>query len=159
MHQLTPIKKLKQKNNESEFAMSSSNLTIFTDGGSRGNPGQAGIGISVLDDQDQEIHSWGDAIGIATNNEAEYKAFLVSLEWLQQQKKVEPESVSWKLDSKLVVEQLNKNWKVKEPRMRALAEQAWEMLGTLPCSYKITHVRREHNKRADQLVNQALDLL
>jgi ribonuclease HI len=133
-------------------------LTIFTDGGSRGNPGPAGIGVSALDEQENEVYSFQDTIGTATNNEAEYQAFLAALEWLTTQDLNSTSLITFKLDSKLVVEQLNRNWKVKEPRMRKLAEQAWKQLKTLSSPFKIIHVRREYNKRADQLVNQALDL-
>lgn len=141
-------------------------ISIFTDGGSRGNPGPAGIGFSVVDtENDQEIASFNQAIGVATNNEAEYRAFLASAEWLEHQlSKTEaavlngtPSKVDWFLDSKLVVEQLNKNWKIKEPRMRDLAQKAWSVLDVLSVPYSISHVPRAQNKRADELVNIALD--
>lgn len=143
-------------------------LTIFTDGGSRGNPGPAGIGLSVISSeqevdkqstgvQENEIFVFQKAIGEATNNEAEYRAFIASLNWLLDQDLIETEKIIWKLDSKLVVEQLNQNWKVKDARMREYAQQAWEKLDQLSLPYSILHVRRELNKRADELVNAALD--
>jgi ribonuclease HI len=132
-------------------------FTLFTDGGARGNPGPAGIGVSVLDDQDVEVYSYGEAIGIATNNEAEYQAFLHALSWLKQQPLQPKDLVVFKLDSLLVVEQLNKRWKVKEERMKVYTQQAWADLSQLPCAFTIAHIPRAQNKRADQLVNQALD--
>ncbi len=132
-------------------------IEIFTDGGSRGNPGQAAVGVVVLSGQ-ETIHEVGKTIGIATNNEAEYQAILLSLEWLSAaQATLDIEKITWKLDSKLVVEQLNKNWKVKEPRMLEFAKKAWMSLATLPCPYQVIHIPREQNAAADALVNQALD--
>jgi ribonuclease HI len=134
-------------------------LTIYTDGGSRGNPGPAGIGVSVVNEKGEEIYFYGEAIGTATNNEAEYQGFLHSAEWLARQDLDEIATVDWKLDSKLVVEQLQRNWKVKEPRMREYAQKAWQILDSLSISFSISHVPRAQNKRADALVNQALDLV
>jgi ribonuclease HI len=135
-------------------------LKIYTDGGSRGNPGPAGIGVYVIDQQQQVVFSQALFIGRATNNESEYKAFLASLEWLEEySKNTSVESIEWFLDSKLVVEQINKNWKIKEDRLKNLAKQAWEHLSSINCKYEIKHVRREYNKDADGLVNQALDAI
>lgn len=134
-------------------------LTIHTDGGSRGNPGQAATGVVILQDA-TVLEELKQAIGIATNNEAEYAAVLASLEWLLlKTPELEPSQVIWKLDSKLVVEQLSKNWKIKEPRMRELAEKCWRQLSALPCPYKFVHIPRAENAAADALVNQALDAL
>ncbi len=137
-------------------------LTIYTDGGSRGNPGIAGIGVHVCDEDEKVVFEASKYLGKATNNEAEYQGFLISLEWLlnflkEPENKVE--SVTWKLDSNLVVQQLNRNWKVKEPRMMEYAQQAWQGLASLSLPYSITHVRREFNKRADFLANKAMDLV
>ena len=137
-----------------------SNLKIFTDGGSRGNPGPAGIGICVIDEDDQLLFTQSLFIGRATNNEAEYKAFLASLEWLKEYKKsTTVNEVKWFLDSKLVVEQVNQNWKIKEPRLKELAQLTWKHLSSLDCKHQIVHVKRELNKQADELVNKALDAI
>lgn len=133
-------------------------LQIFTDGGSRGNPGPAAIGVVMLDQGKQVVYEVGKTIGIGTNNEAEYQAFIHSLEWLASFKSLSDVTrITWKLDSKLVVEQLNKHWKIKEPRMLSYAQSCWKQLSTLPCSYSINHIPREENAAADALVNQALD--
>lgn len=131
-------------------------LTIFTDGGARSNPGPAGIGVVAYLD-DQPIYLLGKAIGIATNNEAEYQAFLASVSWLQEQSTLPLDQVLWKLDSKLVVEQLNKKWKIKEARLQVFAQLAWKQLATLPYSYQIVHIPRAENAVADGLYNTALD--
>jgi probable phosphoglycerate mutase len=72
---------------------------------------------------------------------------------------LKPSKIIWKLDSKLVVEQLSKKWKIKEPRMQDLAKKCWMLLQKLPCAYQFNHIPREENKEADALVNQALDAL
>ena len=135
-------------------------LKIYTDGGSRGNPGPAGIGIFVTNQQQQPVFSESKFIGSATNNEAEYKAFLASLEWLKTYiKSTSIDKVEWFLDSKLVVEQVNQNWKIKEKRLLELAQQAWKILSSLDCKFEVFHVKREQNKQADALVNEALDAI
>jgi probable phosphoglycerate mutase len=132
-------------------------LIIFTDGGSRGNPGAAAIGV-VVQQGETVLFETGETIGVATNNEAEYQAILRSLKWLTTTAApAEISKVRWQLDSKLVVEQLNKRWKIKEPRMREFAQQAWSTLATLPYFFEIVHIPREQNAAADALVNQALD--
>ena len=133
------------------------NLVIHTDGGARGNPGPAGIGVAVFGES-KLIYELASSIGVATNNQAEYQALLESIKWLvAQQSELKPSQVTWKLDSKLVVEQVNKNWKIKLPHLKEMAKEAWLGLNKLECSYKITYIPREENHSADSLVNQALD--
>jgi len=132
-------------------------LIIHTDGGARGNPGPSAIGVAVFCDG-KLIHEQAKCIGAATNNQAEYQGLLSSVEWLVScQEKLKPTQVTWKLDSKLVVEQINKNWKIKLPHLKELAQIIWKELNKLSCPYKITFVPREENASADSLVNQALD--
>lgn len=131
---------------------------IFTDGGSRGNPGPAAVGVFVSDEAGTVVYEQASYLGISTNNEAEYEAFLASLKWLQAlTPDRRPNKVIWQLDSKLVVEQLNRNWKIKEDRLRQKAQNCWQLLEMLAIPYSIVHVVREKNKDADRLVNQALD--
>jgi len=138
-------------------------IAVFTDGGSRGNPGQAGVGYLVYMQDGTLLHSEGRAIGISTNNEAEYQAVLDAIEWitaLENQTKLKElviDEIVWQLDSKLVVEQVNKRWKIKEPRLQALAKNIWEALATIPQTSIFMHIPREQNTQADALVNQALD--
>ena len=137
-----------------------SSLKIYTDGGARGNPGPAGIGIYVINQQQECVYSESKLIGRATNNESEYKAFLTSLEWLETYiKSTSIDKVEWFLDSKLVVEQINKTWKVKELRLLKFAKQACNILSSINCEFSISHVKRELNKQADVLVNEALDAI
>jgi ribonuclease HI len=139
-------------------ASSPARLTIFTDGGARGNPGPAAYGIYVVDDQGSVVFQDGQVLGEATNNEAEYQAFLASLKWLSSYLESNPVSgVEWKLDSMLVVKQLLKEWKLKEARMAQLATECWQLLNAIALPYRITHVPRELNRHADMLVNAALD--
>lgn len=132
-------------------------LTIHTDGGSRGNPGSAGGGVVVLQGK-KEIYAAGFSLGVKTNNEAEYLAVVKALEWLTDYCQTQPiEGARFILDSKLVVEQLSHHWKIKEPRLKPLAERCWQLATSLPCLIEFTHVLRHNNTRADELVNQAMD--
>lgn len=145
----------------------SNSLIIFTDGGSRGNPGKSGVGVFVKNEKNEELVSISKFLGVKTNNEAEYLAFIESLLWLrddyfqsshEQKSKVE---ISWFLDSKLVVEQLNKRWKIKEDRLKNLASKCWALMDQISSknalSWKISHVERSQNSVADLLANKAMD--
>lgn len=135
-------------------------LLIFTDGGSRGNPGPSAIGGVVYKDRkDGDVaYEFSTFLGTGTNNEAEYTALLESIKWVTSQvESLSLTNCTWHLDSKLVVEQINKNWKIKEPRMRVFAQQCWDLLSSMQCSYKVVYVPRAENAAADALVNQALD--
>lgn len=132
-------------------------ITIFTDGGSRGNPGIAGAGVYIIDEKGQEICREYKYLGLKTNNEAEYLALNLALSYLKKHLK-NTTALVFKLDSKLVVEQMNKNWKIKEDRLRSLAQENWQILNTLPHSTcEIKYIPREENKMADMLANQAMD--
>lgn len=133
-------------------------LKIFTDGGSRGNPGKAGVGIHVVGLDNKIVYQQSTFLGRKTNNEAEYLGFLLSLKWLETYlKTTKVDSIEWFLDSKLVVEQISHRWKIKEGRLLQLAGQCWQQLQTLTCSHTINHISREKNAQADQLANQAMD--
>jgi ribonuclease HI len=138
-------------------------ITIHTDGGSRGNPGLAAAAFVVLDSSRAVFFEKGQFLGQKTNNDAEYEAFQMSLLWaLENCVKSTPEKVEkieWKLDSMLVVEQLNKKWKIKEPRLRQFAENIWTLLEKLPCEFTIGYVPRAENYQPDALVNATLDKL
>ncbi|MDH5533622.1 MAG: ribonuclease HI family protein [Candidatus Pacebacteria bacterium] len=133
-------------------------LKIFTDGGARGNPGTAGIGIHVMDEGGFTIHDHSEYVGETTNNVAEYKGLLIALTWLESfSKENKIEKVEFFMDSKLVVEQINKNWKIKQDHLAELAFVIWEKLEKISLPYKLSHIRREKNKVADLLANQAMD--
>ena len=126
---------------------------VHTDGAARGNPGPAAIGVVIEDDQGRTVYEVSRALGVRTNNEAEYQALITALEYL---KDIRPKEAEFRLDSELVVRQLNGEYKVKEPRLQSLHGQVVMLLNAVP-KYKIRHVRREQNARADELANEALD--
>ena len=125
---------------------------IFCDGASRSNPGDASIGVSISLDG-KEIHTISRKIGIATNNEAEYQALIDALNYCIENSIKEVEVF---LDSNLVVEQVNKNFKVKAGNLKVLNSQVENMIKEFEY-IEFKHVYREENKRADQLANMALD--
>ena len=125
---------------------------IFCDGASRSNPGDASIGVSISLDG-KEIHTISRKIGIATKNEAEYQALIDGLNYCIENSIKEIEVF---LDSNLVVEQVNKNFKVKAGNLKALNSQVENMIKEFEY-IEFKHVYREENKRADQLANMALD--
>jgi len=136
----------------------SNHWQIFTDGGSRGNPGKAACAFSIQLDGDEVFHQ-SRFLGVMTNNEAEYWGVIDSVEYVLNlaDQSVLPTKFDWHLDSKLVVEQILGNWKIKETRLRPLAEKAQDLLSQLPGDFTIQHVYREQNARADQLLNECLD--
>lgn len=125
--------------------------TIFTDGGARGNPGPAGIGV-VLEIGEQK-KTFKKYIGTATNNQAEYQAILLGLEMAQAEG---AESVVCYLDSELVVKQLNREYKVKNADLAPLFVKVWNLSQSFK-KVSFNHVYREDNKEADRLVNEAID--
>ena len=135
-------------------------LTIYTDGGSRGNPGPASIGGIVFDDENNEIYLFKKAIGVGTNNEAEYRAIIEALGWAAKHcKSNEVAKIHCKLDSKLVVEQLCGRYKIKTPHISDLVMEVRGLLNQIDGEVSFTHIPREQNKRADALVNEALDAI
>ena len=131
-----------------------STVLIYTDGGARGNPGPAGAGVVIIDGEKKtEIKQYLGAL--QTNNWAEYEAVVIALgralEMLLRDRDIE-----FRLDSKLVVEQLMGNWKIKEPNLKLQAAKVHSLLknfGTVTFVY----IPREQNEDADRLVNEALD--
>ena len=128
-------------------------LVIHTDGGARNNPGPAGIGAVIARDG-IVLSEISEYIGAQTNNFAEYTAVIRALEmciekgWL--------EALSFKLDSKLVVEQVQGNWKVKEVTLKPLVTKVQTLAIQFP-SVSYEYVPREENREADRLVNEAID--
>jgi ribonuclease HI len=128
-------------------------LVVNVDGGSRGNPGPAAIAAVVTDPSGNDLAEAAETIGEATNNVAEYRALLLGIELAKQLTADEVEFVG---DSKLIVEQVKGNWKVKQDHLRPLHTKVRDALRDLP-SWSIRHVKRGENERADQLLNDALD--
>lgn len=131
---------------------------IHTDGGARGNPGPAGIGVVI--EGAGEIKKYGEYVGEATNNEAEYQAVIFALKKLKQligKEKAKSEAeVEIHLDSELLASQLNGEYKIKEKGLQKLFLQVWNLKQDFK-SVAFRHIPRENNKGADKLVNQALD--
>ena len=126
---------------------------MFTDGAARGNPGPAGLGVVIEDEQGlrlRGLHRW---LGVATNNEAEYHALIEGLKAVSEWK---PDRLEIYLDSKLVVEQVNGKYRVKKPELQTLHRQAVDLLKQFD-EVSIGHVERERNKGADALANMAID--
>lgn len=136
-------------------------FTVYCDGGARGNPGEAALGLVVYDESRKLLVAKGKPIGVATNNVAEYKAVIEGLTWLLGKIKTEGARVRFFLDSQLVVNQLNGVFKVKEARLRELVVQAKILEGELReregVEVHYRFVPRHKNFLADKLVNLALD--
>ena len=128
-------------------------VVIEADGGSRGNPGQAAYGAVLKDAASGElIAERAEAIGIATNNVAEYRGLIAGLELYQEH--TPDAELEVRMDSKLVVEQMSGRWKIKHPDMKPLALAANRLA---PSGTTYRWIPREQNKHADALLNQALD--
>ena len=126
---------------------------LHTDGGARGNPGPAGIGVVLTDESGEVIGEVAEGIGVATNNVAEYKALIAGLE-LALERGVTDLDIY--LDSELVVSQIKGEWKIKKDTLRSLAVRARRLMNQVPKA-AIYHVRREFNEDADKLANQGMD--
>lgn len=128
-------------------------LVIYTDGGARGNPGPAALGVVIGDKE------YSEYLGEMTNNKAEYLALVFALKKakaLLGGKKASEAELEFRMDSELIVRQLNGIYKIKEPDLQPLFIEVWN----LRLDFKkviFHHIPREQNKRADRLVNQALD--
>jgi len=134
-------------------------IIIYTDGGARGNPGPAAIGVYIIDASGTVIVEHKEAIGNATNNYAEYQAVIRALEILRQLYGEQTSTMHFEVrpDSELVKKQITGEYRVKEPTLMALYMTVHnERVDNFP-HLTLTHVRREFNKEADRLVNEALD--
>ena len=133
--------------------MTQSVLTIFTDGGARGNPGPAGIGVWMQNQQTGETYEIAEYIGETTNNQAEYRALVRALEKAHE---LGAQEVQCFLDSELIVKQLNREYRVKDKNLAVHFLRAWN-LAALFKKISFQHVPRAQNKQADALVNRAID--
>lgn len=126
---------------------------LHADGGARGNPGPAGIGVVLADPSGEVIAEIARGIGDATNNVAEYSALIAGLELALEREVTE---IDVYMDSELVVSQLKGDWKIKNDRLRTLAVRARALLGRFE-AFSIQHVARAMNSDADKLANQGMD--
>jgi len=128
-------------------------VSLYCDGASRGNPGPSGAGAVLLDEKGEEIFELSRYLDNGTNNEAEYRALVRGLEAAAD---LGVKRLEIFLDSELVVRQLNGTYKVRNPRLRSLFDQAMSRLQRFD-DYAIFHVGRELNQQADRLANEAID--
>ena len=127
-------------------------IYLYADGASRGNPGPAAYGVHIVNSNGELIADFGENLGIATNNQAEYSGVIAGLRFLTT---TEHRKVTIRLDSKLVVEQLSGRWKIKNSGMQELAIEAQGLLGEFQATFE--WVPREQNSSADANANRALD--
>lgn len=125
---------------------------IYIDGASRGNPGESGIGILIIDERGS-ISEIKNYIGIETNNQAEYKALIKALETAKELKK---DKLKIFTDSLLVANQINGKWKVKHLEIKTLFQRVKELTQNFS-DFQITHIPRENNQEADRLANEAIN--
>lgn len=128
-------------------------ITIYTDGGARGNPGPSGAGVVIYDKNRKVVKKYAEFLGTGTNNQAEYKALILGLE---KAKKLKATELDCYLDSKLIVEQLNRKYKIKNSVLGSLFVKVWNLSQNFK-TVNFYHIPREKNKIADKLVNKAID--
>jgi ribonuclease HI len=132
-------------------------VIIYTDGGARGNPGPAAIGVIVEIGNNKK--EYGETIGNATNNIAEYRAVIFAFKKIKQllgEAKLKTHEIKLRTDSELIGRQLKGEYKIKEPELQKMFLEAWNLKIDIP-KLKIEIIPREKNKEADLMVNRALD--
>lgn len=135
-----------------------SRVKVYTDGASRGNPGESGIGIIIYDENGTKLKTWNEYTGRRTNNQAEYLALIKSTDLLSELKNETKISfIEFYADSQLMVKQMNLEYKVKDAGMKELFLKAQKLVNQLRLPYKFTHIERALNKEADKLANQGID--
>ena len=129
-------------------------ITAYTDGGSRGNPGPAAAGFTLADSSGTQLQAKAFYLGQATNNVAEYTGIIKALNAAKQ---IGAKSLMVFSDSELLVKQINGQYKVKSENIRPLFRQTTDLLGEFR-NWEVRYIPRDKNKEADRLVNQALNL-
>lgn len=134
-------------------------VIAYTDGGARGNPGPAAVGVHIIDESGKVLREVKEAIGNATNNFAEYQGVVTALLALKELygKKTKEMAFEIRMDSELVKKQLNHEYQIKEPGLVPLFMEIHNVRVANFPNLTLTHVPREKNKEADRLVNEALD--
>ena len=128
-------------------------ITAYFDGGARGNPGPAGYGVHIVDDQGNVLSEQHGSLGTATNNIAEYRGLIAALQWAVDHGLTQ---FTVRGDSQLIIEQMRGNYKVKHEGLKPLYLQA-RMLVMQIGDVRFEHVRRDQNKDADRLSNLGMD--
>jgi len=135
--------------------ISNRKIIIYTDGGARGNPGPAAIGLVIYDENKNLIKEYSKFIGEATNNQAEYQAVIYALE---KAKQIKAEEIDFYLDSELLVEQLNRRAKIKNFELGRAFIKIWNLSQNFK-KINFYYIPREKNREADRLVNITLNNL
>lgn len=133
--------------------MKNNKIKIYTDGGSRGNPGPAAVGVVFKDEHNRTTEEFSDYIGETTNGQAEYQAIIFGL---RKAKSLKYRKADVFMDSQFIVEQLNGRYKIKEEGIIPLFIKAWNLRLDFD-EIKFHYIPREHNQEADKLVNMVLD--
>lgn len=128
-------------------------LIVETDGAARGNPGLAGVGVIIKDGSGHTLETIGKFLGVTTNNQAEYQALIAGLEAAAHH---QPELVTVRMDSELLVKQMNGDYRVRHPDLLPLYARAVDLALTFP-QVRFEHVPREQNPGADRVANMAID--
>lgn len=134
-------------------------LIVHTDGGSRGNPGPAAIGVVIQDEKGRTIKKYGEKLGHRTNNEAEYEAVIFALKKTKQLfggEKAEKMHIEFRMDSELVTKQLNNEYKIEEEKLFPLFIKVHNLCMDFG-KVEFNHLTRDKNREADRLLNQVLD--
>ena len=129
-------------------------VVVYADGACRGNPGPMSIGVSIQDDQGKELATVSALIGQGTNNIAEYRA---AIEGLKAARSLGATEIEVRMDSQLIVEQINGRYKVKNTALKVLHAEMLELLKAVDW-HAVAHIPRDQNQRADELANLAYDV-
>ena len=131
---------------------------IYTDGGARGNPGPAGVGFVVFDENKEIIYKGYKYLGETTNNQAEYRAVILALKYLVKKFGLKTKEINFQFfgDSQLVINQLNGVYQIKEETLFGNFIEIWNLKVKNFPNISFNHVRRDDNKLADQLANKAM---
>ena len=140
------------------YNLSIMQISIYTDGGSRGNPGHSGYGLVIYDDNNKIIFQESKYLGTKTNNEAEYSGLIGALNWVNDnQNSLKISQVNFYADSQLMIRQMQGLYKVKAPNLIPIFQQAKKLINLISSPIVFKDVRRDFNQLADQLANEAMD--
>jgi ribonuclease HI len=128
-------------------------LNIYIDGASRGNPGPAGIGAVIMDSKGSTLRNIKEYLGETTNNIAEYRALIRAL---NEAMSLKAQEININTDSRLLVNQLNKSYKVKDANIKSIYNEALQLIDKFD-KVKVAYIDRSENKSADKLANAAID--
>jgi len=133
------------------------NINVYTDGGSRGNPGPSGYGLVIYDDNQKILFQESKYLGVKTNNEAEYSGLIGALNWINNQNSLKISQINFYADSQLMIRQMQKKYKVRSPNLIPIFNQAQDLINLISLPIIFKDIRRDFNQLADQLANEAMD--